>query len=146
MSVDPRRVFPAQPKEGLLHHVPCRVRVAKQPLRVADQRPLVAVERVNHPFGVWCPAHSGPHLDNGGVANLLDRDYGKVAWLARSDMPLCAALLGDAALGSPGRLLAASRFDAWRRRCLRPDLPSSLITRLTGRSRSGAPGEPLESS
>jgi hypothetical protein len=24
-------------------------------------------------LGVWYPAHSGPRLDNGGVANLLDR-------------------------------------------------------------------------
>lgn len=60
MSVYPRRVFPTEPKEGLLHDVPCGVRVAEQPLRVPDQRPLVAVERVNHPLGVWYPAHSGP--------------------------------------------------------------------------------------
>lgn len=73
MSVHSLRVLAAQPEEGLLHDVPCRVRVAKQPLRVPDQRPLVAVERVNHPLGVWYPAHSGPRLDNGGVANLLDR-------------------------------------------------------------------------
>ena len=60
MSVHSRWIFTAQPKEGFLHDVPGRVRVAKQPLRVPDQRPLVAVERVNHPLGVWCPAHSGP--------------------------------------------------------------------------------------
>jgi hypothetical protein len=30
-------------------------------------------------LGVWCPAHSGPRLDNGGVANLLDGDDVKVA-------------------------------------------------------------------
>ena len=60
MSVHSRWIFTAQPKEGFLHDVPGRVRVAKQPLCVPDQRPLVAVERVNHPLGVWCPAHSGP--------------------------------------------------------------------------------------
>lgn len=60
MSVHSRWIFPAQPEEGLLHDIPGRVRVAEQPRRVPDQRPLVAVERVNHPLGVWNPAHSGP--------------------------------------------------------------------------------------
>ena len=60
VSVYPCRVLPTEPKEGLLDDVPCRLRVAKQPLCVPDQWPLVAVERVNHPLGVWYPAHSGP--------------------------------------------------------------------------------------
>ena len=88
MPVYSRRVLPTEPKEGLLHDVPRRVRAAKQPRGVSDQWPLVAVERVDHPLGVWYPAHSVPALDNGAVANLLDRDYGKVACLLT-----CQALL-----------------------------------------------------
>lgn len=60
MSVHSRRVLPAQPKEGLLDDVPGHLRVAEQPFRIADQWPLVAIERVNHPLGVWHPAHSSP--------------------------------------------------------------------------------------
>ena len=60
MPVEPRRILPAQPKERLLHDVPCHVRVADQPRCVSDQWPFVAVERVNHPFGVRHRAHSAP--------------------------------------------------------------------------------------
>ena len=60
MSVESRRILSTQPEEGLLHDVPCHLRVAEQPLCVSNQRPLVAVERVHHPFGVWHPAHSVP--------------------------------------------------------------------------------------
>ena len=36
MSVHPRRIFSTQPEEGLLDDVPGQVRVAEQPLRIAD--------------------------------------------------------------------------------------------------------------
>ena len=62
MSVHPRRVFSAQPEEGLLDDVPGHLRVAEQPLRIANQWPLVAIERVYHPLGVWHPAHSSPRF------------------------------------------------------------------------------------
>lgn len=62
MSIHPRRVLSTQPEEGLLDDVPGRLRVAEQPRRVADQWPLVAIERVNHPLGVWHPAHSVPRF------------------------------------------------------------------------------------
>jgi len=60
MSADSRRILPAQPEEGLLHDVPCHLHVAEQPRRVSNQWPLMAVERVNHPLGVWQATHSGP--------------------------------------------------------------------------------------
>ena len=60
MPFDSRRILPAQPEEGLLHDVPCHLHVAEQPRRVSNQWPLMAVERVNHPLGVWQATHSGP--------------------------------------------------------------------------------------
>lgn len=51
------RVLPAQAQEGLLHDVPRRFQVARQPLRVADQRPLVKRQRLGHPVGVRGAAH-----------------------------------------------------------------------------------------
>ena len=62
MSVHPLRVLATQPEERLLDDVPGHFRVAEQPRRIADQRPLVAIERVNHPLGVWHPAHSVPRF------------------------------------------------------------------------------------
>ena len=49
MSFEPRRIFPAQAQKGLLHDVPGRLQVAEEPLRVADQRPLVDLQRIGHP-------------------------------------------------------------------------------------------------
>ena len=59
MSVNPRLILPAQPQEGLLHDVSRGLQIPEQPLRIANQWPLVPVQRVDHPFGVRCPAHSG---------------------------------------------------------------------------------------
>lgn len=56
--VELRRIFPAQAQERLLHDVPGRLQVASQPLRVADERPLVKRQRIGHPVGVRRPAHS----------------------------------------------------------------------------------------
>ena len=36
MSVDSRWILPAEPQEGLLHDVPCHLRVAEQPLCVSE--------------------------------------------------------------------------------------------------------------
>jgi len=52
MSLNSRWILSTEPEEGLLHNVSRHLRVAEQPLRVSDQWPLVAVERVNHQFGV----------------------------------------------------------------------------------------------
>lgn len=57
MPLDPRRILPAQPKERLLDDVPRRVQVAEEPFRIADQRPLVLLQRFDHPFGFRRPAH-----------------------------------------------------------------------------------------
>ena len=59
MSFYSRLILSTQPEEGLLHNVPGHLHVAEQPLGVSDQWPLVAVERVNHPCGVWRPGHLG---------------------------------------------------------------------------------------
>lgn len=58
MSVELRRVFPAQAQEGLLDDVPGRLEVTEQPLRVADQRPLVKPQCFGHEVGFRRPAHS----------------------------------------------------------------------------------------
>ena len=72
MSFKPRPVFPAQPQEGLLHDVTGRLQVAEEPLRVADQRPLVDFERVGYPGGFRHPAHSVSKDDNETAADLLE--------------------------------------------------------------------------
>ena len=58
MAFDAGPVFPAQPEERLLHDVPRRLDVAEQTLSVADQRPLVTLQRLDHPVGFRPPAHS----------------------------------------------------------------------------------------
>ncbi len=80
MSFELRRIFPAQAQKGLLHDVPGRLQVAEEPLRVADQRPLVDLQRIGHPVassaGALCrfrrPAHSVSMEDNEAAADLLD--------------------------------------------------------------------------
>ena len=71
MSFEPRRIFPAQTQKGLLHDVPGRLQVAKEPFRVADQRPLVNLQRIGHPGGFRRPAHSVSREDNETAADLL---------------------------------------------------------------------------
>ena len=81
MSFEPRRVFPAQTQKGLLHDVPGRFQVAEEPFRVADQRPLVNLQRIGHPValsaGAQCgfrrPAHSVSREDNETAADLLEK-------------------------------------------------------------------------
>ena len=58
MPFDSPALFPAQPEECFLDNVPRRFQIAEQPFRIADQRPFIAVERIDHPFGVRRPAHS----------------------------------------------------------------------------------------
>ena len=71
-SFELRRVFPAQPQKGLLHDVPGRLQVAEEPFRVADQRPLVDLQRFGYPGGVRHPAHSVSMDDNETAADLLE--------------------------------------------------------------------------
>lgn len=59
VSADPRGILPAQPQKGLLHDIPRQFQIADQPLRIANQRPFVAVEGFSHPFGVRRAAHVG---------------------------------------------------------------------------------------
>jgi len=72
MAFELRRIFPAQAQKGLLHDVPRRLQVAEEPLRVADQRPLVELQRIGHPGGFRGPAHSVSMDDNETAANLLE--------------------------------------------------------------------------
>ena len=72
MSFEPHRIFPAQAQKGLLHDVPGRLQVAEEPFRVADQRPLVDLQRIGHPGGFRRPAHSVSMDDNETAADLLD--------------------------------------------------------------------------
>ena len=72
MAFELRRIFPAQAQKGFLHDVPCRLQVAEEPLRVADQRPLVEFQRIGHPGGFRGPAHSVSMDDNETAANLLE--------------------------------------------------------------------------
>lgn len=58
MPFDPRPILPAQSQERLLDDIPRRVQVAEEPFRIADQRPLVELQRFDDPFGLWRPAHS----------------------------------------------------------------------------------------
>ena len=71
MSFELRRIFPAQAQKGLLHDVPGRLQVAEEPLRVADQRPFVDLQRIGHPGGFRRPAHSVSMEDNETAAALL---------------------------------------------------------------------------
>ena len=79
-SFEPRRIFPAQPQEGLLHDVPGRLQVVEDPLRVADQRPFVDLQRIGHPVGLSAAAlcgfrrraHSVSMDDNETAAVLLE--------------------------------------------------------------------------
>ena len=93
-SFELRRVFPAQPQKGLLHDVPGRLQVAEEPLRVADQRPLVDLERFGHPCGFRHPAHSVSMVDNDAAADLLDGErigrplslvLGSWSWVRRAN-------------------------------------------------------------
>ena len=82
VPLDPHRILPAQPQERLLHDIPRRVQVAEEPFRIADQRPLVELQRFDDPLGVWRPAHSASTGDNARAAGLLGtgtifRDSGK---------------------------------------------------------------------
>lgn len=54
---DPLRILLAQPEERLLDHVPRRLEVAEEPVRISNQRPLVPFQRVDHPLGLWRRAH-----------------------------------------------------------------------------------------
>ena len=72
MSFEPRRIFPAQAQKGLLHDVPRRLQIAEEPFRVADQRPLVSLQRIGDPGGFRCPAHSVSMEDNDTGAHLLE--------------------------------------------------------------------------
>ena len=56
---DPEGILPAQPQKGFLHDIPRQFQIADQPLRIANQRPFVAVEGFSHPFGVRRAAHVG---------------------------------------------------------------------------------------
>lgn len=67
-----RRVFPAQTQKGLLHGVPGRLQVAEEPFRVADQRPLVNLQRIGYPGGFRRPAHSVSMDDNETATDLLE--------------------------------------------------------------------------
>ena len=81
-SFELRRFFPAQPQKGLLHDVPGRLQVAEEPLRVADQRPLVDLQRIGHPGGFRRPAHSVSMDDNETAAALLERSpRGLSSWI-----------------------------------------------------------------
>lgn len=71
MPVDPRRILPAQPQERLLHDIPGRVEVAQEPFRIADQRLLMELQRVDDPLGLWRPAHSASTGDNARAPDLL---------------------------------------------------------------------------
>lgn len=73
MSVEPCRILPAQAKEGLLHDVAGRFQVAEEPLRVADQRPLVKPQCFGHEVGFRRPAHSVSMEDNDRAGDFLDR-------------------------------------------------------------------------
>ena len=55
---DPLRVLPAQTEERLLHDVPRGFHVAEEPAGVTNQRPLVQLQRVDHPLGLRRPPHS----------------------------------------------------------------------------------------
>ena len=68
------RVFPAQAQKGLLDGVPGRLQVAEEPFRVADQRPLVDLQRIGYPGGFRRPAHSVSMEDNETAADLLEAD------------------------------------------------------------------------
>ena len=71
-SFEFRRLFPAQSQKGLLHHVPGRLQVAEEPFRVADQRPLVGVQRLGHPGCFRRPAHWVSMVDNDAAPDLLE--------------------------------------------------------------------------
>lgn len=71
-SFELHAVFPAQPEKGLLHDVPGRLQVAEEPLRVADQRPFVDLQRIGHPGGFRRPAHSVSMDDNETAGDLLE--------------------------------------------------------------------------
>ena len=58
VAFDTFAILPAQPQERLLHDVARRLEVAQQAPRVADQRPLVTLQRLDHPIGFRRPAHS----------------------------------------------------------------------------------------
>lgn len=72
MPLDPRRILPAQPKERLLYDITRRLQVAEKPFRIANQRPLVKLQRFGHPCGFRRPAHLVSKGDNAPVADLLD--------------------------------------------------------------------------
>ena len=71
MSFELRRILSAQPQKGLLHDVPGRLQVAEDPFRVADQRPLVDLQRIGYPGGFRHPAHSVSMVDNDAAGGLL---------------------------------------------------------------------------
>ena len=54
-----RRVFPAEAQERFLDDIARRFQVAQEPLRIAEQRPLVQVQCCDYPVGFRCPAHAG---------------------------------------------------------------------------------------
>ena len=54
-----RRIFPAEPQKRLLHDVPGQFQIAKQPRRITNQWPFVAVQGFSHPFRVRRAAHVG---------------------------------------------------------------------------------------
>ena len=58
MAFDASPILPAQPQKRFLHHVPRGLDVAEQTRRVADQRPLVTLQRLDDPVGFRRPAHS----------------------------------------------------------------------------------------
>ena len=57
MLAESFRILTAQTEEGLLDHVPSRLEVAQQPLRVADQPAFVQLQCVGDPGGFRRPAH-----------------------------------------------------------------------------------------
>lgn len=67
-----RWILPAQAQKGFLHDVPGGLHIAEEPFRVADQRPLVTLQRTDYPGGLRHPAHSVPMVDNDAAAGLLD--------------------------------------------------------------------------
>ena len=70
-----RRLFPAQAQKSFLNGVPGRLQVAEEPFRVADQRPLVNLQRIGNPGGFRRPAHSVSVEDNEPAAVLLEKAY-----------------------------------------------------------------------
>ena len=68
---DPVGILPAQPEERLLDDIPRRLQVSKEPPRIAEQRLLVPLQRVDYPVGFWRPNHWASTGDNGRTAGLL---------------------------------------------------------------------------